>query len=129
MKMSRKIVDFNCFSRLIVLLSLLALGGCAANNRPMQLASGAGPVYPLAAKAAGIEGLVVVRYDVSQDGRVINARVDESSPEGMFEAAALDAVRSWRYNPAVKDGQAVGVENVVSRVVFKLEGASAYEKY
>ena len=76
--------------------------GCAASqNRPMQLVSGSGPIYPVAAKAERIEGSVVVRYGVSVDGRVINARVESAEPEGIFEDAALTAVRSWRYNPAL----------------------------
>jgi len=92
----------------------------------MQLTSGAGPVYPPEAKAKGIEGKVVVRYGVSVDGRVIRARVDSAEPKGVFEEAALAAVRSWRYNPAVKAGRPVAVDNVVSTVVFQL---SPTEKY
>ena len=44
------------------LLVLLALSGCAAQNRPLQLLSGSGPVYPPEARRAGIEGEVTVRF-------------------------------------------------------------------
>lgn len=112
------------------LLNVLLLTGCAASqNRPMQLVSGSGPVYPAEAKALGTEGVVVVRYGVSLDGRVIDARVDSARPPGVFEQAALTAVRSWRYNPALKDGQPVAVDNVLSTVRFELSGNDKYRDY
>jgi protein TonB len=69
---------------------------------------------------------VVVRYGVSVDGRVINARVEEANPQGVFEDAALAAVRSWRYNPALKDGEPVAVDNVLSTVRFELSANDRY---
>ncbi|MGE0625938.1 MAG: energy transducer TonB [Pseudomonadales bacterium] len=112
------------------LLACTLLVGCAATqNRPMQLVSGSGPVYPAAAKADGIEGVVVVRYGVSKDGRVIDARVDSAQPTGIFEDAALAAVRSWRYNPALRDGEPVAVDNVVSTLRFELGNGERYRGY
>lgn len=108
---------------------LLLMLGCAAQNRPMQLVGGSGPVYPAEAKAKGIEGVVVVRYGVALDGRVVNARVDSAEPAGVFEKAALTAVRSWRYRPALRDGEPVALENVISTVRFKLDSEGAYEDY
>ena len=44
-----------------VLFLIMALAGClGAQNRPLQLVSGAGPTYPTDARSAGIEGDVVV---------------------------------------------------------------------
>jgi protein TonB len=112
---------------LAILTTVVFLNGCAAaQNRPMQLVSGSGPTYPTLAKAEGIEGAVVVRYGVSLDGRVINARIDSAEPEGVFEDAALKAVRSWRYNPALKDGEPVAVDNVLSTVRFELTANDRY---
>ena len=82
-----------------------------------------------AAKAQGIEGVVVVRYGVSRDGRVVDARVDSARPEGIFEASALTAVRSWRYNPALRDGEPVAVDNVVSTLRFELGNGERYRGY
>lgn len=112
-----------------VILLALMLGACASPNRPVQLVSGSGPVYPPAAKAAGVEGAVVIRYSVAADGRVVNARVESADPEGVFEEAALKAVRSWRYNPAVRDGEPVALDNVLSTVRFKLDDNDAYDRY
>jgi len=72
---------------------------------------------------------VVVRYDVSASGEVVNARVDSAEPAGLFEDAALAAVRSWRYNPQLQGGEPREVTNVVSTVRFRLEGADVYDAY
>lgn len=111
----------------VLILTAWVITGCATGDRPIQLVSGSGPVYPSAAKAEGIEGTVVVRYGISADGRVVNARVESASPEGLFEEAALDAVRTWRYNPAIRDGRPVAVDNVLSTVRFQLQGGGLYD--
>jgi protein TonB len=120
----------NISSGIIIGLLVVVLAACAAGqNRPMQLLSGSSPIYPAEAKAGKVEGSVVVRYGVSVDGRVINARVESAEPEGVFEAAALEAVRSWRYNPAVRDGEPVAVSNIVSTVNFQLGETNQYDEY
>jgi protein TonB len=54
-------------------------------------------VYPRGALAHRTEGRVVVSFSVLPDGRVSNVRVVSATPPGVFEAAALKAVRTWRY--------------------------------
>jgi TonB family protein len=95
----------------------------------MQLISGAGPVYPADARAAGVQGEVVVRYDVASDGRVINARIETSDPAGVFDDAALAAVRSWKYNPQIREGEVQEVRNILSTVRFRLDDEDAYDDY
>ncbi len=111
------------------LAGVLLMGCAATQNRPLQLVSGSSPVYPPAAKAEHIEGVVVVRYSVSPDGHVVDARVDSAQPEGIFEAAALTAVRSWRYNPALRNGEPVAVNNVISTLRFELGNGERYRGY
>ena len=60
------------------------------------------PVYPEAAKQAGIEGTVVLSVSLDEKGRVIRARVVKSIPE--LDQAALEAVRQWTYAPMTVDG-------------------------
>lgn len=113
-----------------VLVCTLMLAGCVGQqNRPMQLISGSGPVYPAGAKAAGIEGEVVVRYDITVDGEVDNARVERSEPSGVFDQAALAAVRSWHYNPQLVEGEPQAVQNVLSTVRFTLADEDAPRRY
>jgi protein TonB len=61
------------------------------------------PVYPAAAEVRGLEGWVLVEFDVRADGGVANAFVVESSNR-MFEKAALNAVYGFRFKPRVIDG-------------------------
>jgi periplasmic protein TonB len=64
------------------------------------------PVYPAELRKAKIEGRVKVVFLVSEEGRVEDARIDNSSrPE--FEKPALEAIRKWRFRPGQKDGQPV----------------------
>ena len=102
----------------VILLPLL-LAACASSS-PLQFVSGADIVYPPAAKAAGIEGHVVIRYDVTEVGVVVDAEVVEAEPEGLFEAAALAAIAQWRFRPAVVGGKPVETKGVVSTLRFKL---------
>lgn len=116
--------------RQLLLLTALLLSGCmGAQNRPMQLIAGSGPSYPAEAKAAGIEGEVVVRYDISITGAVENVRVERADPAGVFEEAALSAVRSWRYNPRIREGQAEAVQDVLSTVRFRLSDGDVDNGY
>jgi len=112
-----------------LLLALLLTGCLGSHNRPMQLINGAGPIYPTAARQAGVEGLVVVRYDVTQEGNVINAVVAESEPAGVFDEAALAAVRSWHFNPRIVEGEPQLVEGIVSPVRFRVDDDDAYANH
>jgi TonB family protein len=38
---------------------------------------------------------------------VADARVERSQPAGVFDAAALQAAKAWKFTPVVKDGRAV----------------------
>jgi len=69
------------------------------------------PRYPAAARAQGLEGVVVLSVLVRYDGRVDDARVAVSSGTTILDEAALAAVRTWLFTPASRGGHAV--ESVV----------------
>jgi protein TonB len=77
------------------------------------------PQYPAIAKAARIQGTVVLQATISKNGTIQNLRVVSGPP--MLQQAALDAVRSWRYKPYLLNGDPVEVETTVN-VVFNLGG-------
>ena len=81
--------------------------------------SGADPQYPAIARAARIEGTVVLQATISKLGAIENLRVVSGPP--MLTPAAEAAVRAWRYRPYMLNGEAVEVETTV-RVIFKLGG-------
>ena len=75
------------------------------------------PVYPLIAKAARVEGTVILQATISASGTIENLRVVSGHP--MLQQAAMDAVRNWRYRPYLLNGQPVEVETTVN-VIFTL---------
>ncbi|MCP5275569.1 MAG: energy transducer TonB [Burkholderiales bacterium] len=65
--------------------------------------------YPPSAKKNGIRGYVVLSILVSEKGSVDQVQVLESSPSGVFDAAALQGIRSWQFEPAKYQGDVVRV--------------------
>ena len=57
--------------------------------------------YPAEAAKNGTKGYVVINILIAKDGSVEIAKVLESQPAGVFDTAALNAVRSWRFSPAM----------------------------
>ncbi len=75
------------------------------------------PAYPVIAKAAHKEGVVVLQATISTVGTIDNLRV--ISGDMMLRQPALEAVSHWRYRPYLLNGQPVEVETTVN-VIFKL---------
>lgn len=75
------------------------------------------PEYPAAAKAAGIEGVVIVKFVIAEDGSVRDAKVLKGPPE--LAPACLEAVKTWRYKPVVVDGSPVAVVKI-ARFPFRI---------
>ncbi len=65
------------------------------------------PVYPPLSRRQGEEGKVVLRVELDEQGRVGAARVATASGFARLDEAALAAVKTWRCNPARRDGQPV----------------------
>ncbi len=113
---------------LLASLLPMLLVACAFSS-PLQFLSGADMVYPPAAKAEGIEGYVVVRYDVTAQGMVVNAKVVEADPEGVFEEAALASIVRWRFRAATVGGKSVETPGVLSTLRFELGEEDEYAEY
>lgn len=77
------------------------------------------PVYPPLARAARIQGAVVLRAIISRTGMIENLQVTSGHP--MLVGAAIDAVQQWRYRPYVLNDEPVEVETQVT-VNFSLLG-------
>lgn len=74
---------------------------------PSEIAAASPPQYPQDALAQGIGGMVVLLVDVDAQGKPAKVNVDKSEPQGVFDAAAVEAVRKWRFNPALENGKPV----------------------
>jgi protein TonB len=77
------------------------------------------PQYPPIAKAARVQGTVVLQAIISKTGAIENLKV--VSGPAMLQQAALDAVRTWRYKPYLLNNDPVEVETTVN-VIFTLGG-------
>ena len=99
----------------------------AAPSGPVRISSGVAasiaiyrpiPVYPALARAARVEGTVVLEATISKSGSIENLRV--VGGPAMLRQAALDAVSQWGYRPYLLNGEPVAVETTVN-VVFNLQ--------
>ncbi len=81
----------------------------AALAAQLQRVRYAPPEYPDRALNDRISGSVVVQYVVDEKGRTTDIKVTQSTPPGVFDRAATDAIRQWRYRPAQYNGQPVAV--------------------
>jgi protein TonB len=81
------------------------------------------PLYPEAARRAGQEGRVTLRVRVARDGAASRVAVEKSSGSPHLDAAALEAVKAWRFTPARRGADAVESWMLVP-IVFRLDGAS-----
>jgi protein TonB len=75
-------------------------------------------VYPPLARAARVEGPVVLAALISKDGTIENLRVVTGRP--MLVGSAVEAVRKWRYRPYILNNEPVEVETQIT-VNFFLE--------
>ncbi|MGD0468147.1 MAG: TonB family protein [Terriglobales bacterium] len=75
------------------------------------------PVYPEAARTAGIAGLVVLDAVIAPDGSVKRLR-PVSGPDLLVQSAT-QAVQSWKFEPYLSSGKAIEVETTIA-VEFRL---------
>lgn len=105
-------------------VSLMGTGGLAkgtvVRDRGRMPLAFIKPIYPPDARDRGIEGYVDLVITVTKNGSVKNPRVVKAQPPSVFNRAAMECVKKWRYQPEVVEGRAVEVPNVKARVTFKL---------
>ncbi|NOT26858.1 MAG: energy transducer TonB, partial [Acidobacteria bacterium] len=79
------------------------------------------PVYPDLAVRAAVEGVVILEAIVNREGRVEDVKVIR--PIELLNRAAMNAVRQWRYEPLLINGEPAPFIVTVT-VTFKLEAAT-----
>ncbi|NMO21006.1 energy transducer TonB, partial [Pyxidicoccus fallax] len=85
---------------------------------PEPLTSNLIPEYPSDARAKGLEGMVILKGVVEVDGRVTQLKVMRGDEP--FASAALAAVKTWRFKPAVVEGRPTAVFRIF-KVPFRLK--------
>jgi TonB family protein len=77
------------------------------------------PVYPAAAKTAGIEGTVILHAIIGMEGNPLSLRVMNIQVDPELARAAVEAVSKWRYSPTLLNGEPIEVDTTIT-VNFKL---------
>jgi TonB family protein len=77
------------------------------------------PDYPATALTRHLAGSVTLEYTVDSSGETRDIHVVEATPPGVFDQAAINAVKHWRYAPLLVNGAAVDVP-VRTRMRFEL---------
>ncbi|HEY1496869.1 MAG TPA: M56 family metallopeptidase [Candidatus Solibacter sp.] len=94
----------------------IPIGG---NVQPSKILTKVNPAYPADLKQQGVTGSVIIRAIISKTGDILNAQVINTVHPGLAQAA-LDAVKQWRYQPTLLNGQPVEVLTTVT-IAFELE--------
>ena len=85
--------------------SLIPQGGDSRRSRPITLARprydrNPKPSYPRIARRRGYEGVVVLKVEILDNGRVGELRVKRSSGHHILDRSALKTVKQWKFIPA-----------------------------
>lgn len=86
---------------------------------PPVLVEKVNPKYPPDAKTEKIQGTVKVDAVIDAEGKVVEAAASES-PDARLSQAAVDAVKQWKFKPALKDGKPVKAKSTVT-INFRLQ--------
>ena len=86
--------------------------------RPAKLVTSVSPIYPSLAKSQHVAGDVKVDALIDANGKVTTMKV-VSGPT-LLHQAAMDALRQWKYQPAMLDGKTVPMHLTVT-LQFRLQ--------
>jgi protein TonB len=75
------------------------------------------PIYPPLARQTRISGTVRLHAIIGKDGTVQQLQVESGHP--LLVQSALDAVKQWRYQPTLLNGEPVEVDTEID-VIFSL---------
>jgi TonB family protein len=76
------------------------------------------PVYPALAMRARVQGKIILKVTVDEEGNVTEAKVTDGHP--LLNEASVNAVKQWKYSPTLLNGKPVPVTATVS-VIFNLK--------
>ncbi len=107
--------------------SLLKSGGPAVGGLGSVMGSGVMPLvriepqYPRKAAMQGIEGWVLLQFDITPAGTVSDVKVLSAKPPRIFNREAVKALRKWKYRPKIEYGKPVEQKGLKVHLDFKLE--------
>lgn len=75
------------------------------------------PIYPSQALQMRLEGTVLLEANIAKDGKISSVKVLKG--ESTLAKAAVDAVKQWKYNPYLLNGEPVEIQTQIN-ITFKL---------
>ncbi len=91
------------------------------NVQPVRLLQQIKPEYPRELQQAGVQGTVLIRAVISKEGDVISPKVVNTDIDPRLAQLALDAVKQWRYQSSLLNGEPVETTTTMT-IDFTLEG-------
>ncbi|MCW5725402.1 MAG: TonB family protein [Maricaulaceae bacterium] len=83
------------------------------------------PEYPFEAARNGVEGVLAVRFAVTESGRVDDIEILGSIPAGLFDNSVRRAMSTWRYEPMRIDGRPARREGMTTCFFFMIQDGVA----
>ncbi len=77
------------------------------------------PLYPEACRSRAAEGGVLVQFDVTPEGSVVNVQILQSA-DSCFNRTVRKTVAKWKYPPAYRNGRPITRYGVIERFSFRL---------
>jgi protein TonB len=74
-----------------------------------HLAIRSNPRYPNSARRKGVEGTVLIKAYVTDQGRVEQLQIEQSAGHADLDEAAVEAVGRWRFEPACRGRQPIAM--------------------
>ena len=107
----------------VVETSVILLGNNTRDNdaRPIVRIN---PKYPTGAAREGIEGWVKLRFDINALGGVTNIEVIDAEPKRVFNQAAKQALKKWKYRAKSEAGETVTQQGLTVQLTFNMEQQS-----
>jgi protein TonB len=94
--------------------------GLAIQDGPLVALVRVSPTYPARAQQMGLEGWVLVQFDVLANGTVANVTVVDSS-HSIFETAARRAAERFRFKAQVVDGMPIETTGMQNLFTFRMD--------
>lgn len=79
------------------------------------------PNYPIVAQQRGLEGWVLLKYDVDTSGALSNIDVLDSEPRRIFDKEAVRALKKWKFKPAMTNGQPIASVGQTVKIEFNMD--------
>ena len=94
----------------------MGMGGISTNVIPLVRIP---PRYPMRAANRGIQGWVKIEFIITEQGTVKDPKVIDAMPSKIFNRAALQAIRRWKFKAKIIGGEAFE-QRAIQTLQFKL---------